>query len=169
MLYANDHKGRFPAPFGPNLDTPANTANTSWWAVLQTAYQPRYTTPAVGESNQALNPWFCPSAGEGFPNGVRRVYPLNADGPPGQNASSLHFSPEKNNKWSQTLLVADGTSNAGDVDSWAYFRASDTTPGIVLDPRHNRKINGLFLDGHIASFELTDPQLETWVRNLRRN
>jgi prepilin-type N-terminal cleavage/methylation domain-containing protein/prepilin-type processing-associated H-X9-DG protein len=164
-LYSQDLKGRFPAPFGANLDTPTNTTNTTWWAVLQIAFQPRYETPAVGESNPALNPWFCPAAGEGFPNGVRRVYPINADG----GASSLYFSPAQNNQPAKTLLIADGTSNNGDVDAWAYFRASDTTPGIVLDSRHGGKSNGIFLDGHVASFALNDPQLETWIKNLRRN
>jgi prepilin-type N-terminal cleavage/methylation domain-containing protein/prepilin-type processing-associated H-X9-DG protein len=162
-LYAQDHKGRFPAPFGPNLDTAANTANTSWWAVLQTYFQPRYVTPDVGETNPALNPWFCPSADEGFPRGVRRVYPINADGA----SSTTYFLPVQNSKWPQTLLVADGTSNGGDSDSWAYFRSSSTTPGIVLDPRHNGKINGIFLDGHVSAFPLNDPQLDTWIKNLR--
>lgn len=166
IIYAEDHKGRFPASLGPNLDTPENSGNVSWWAVLQTYFQPRYVLPEVGERNPALNPWFCPSAGEGFPKGVRRVLSINADG----GTSTRYFSPSQNNKWSQTLLLADGSSNPADeVDASAHFRASDMTPGIVLDPRHGGKVNGLFLDGHITTFAINDPLLETWIKNLTRN
>lgn len=162
-MYAGEHKGRFPAPSGPNLDTPADTTAMSWWSVLQIYYQPRYVTPAIGEENPALNPWYCPAAENTYPAGVRRVYPINADG----NTASTYFLPVQNSKPAQTLLIADGTSNAGGSDSWAYFRSSGSTPGVVLDPRHNGKINGIFLDGHVASFALNDPMLNTWIRNLR--
>lgn len=164
-LYAQEHKGRFPAPSGPNLDTPSNTTAMSWWSVLQLYYQPRYVTPAIGETNPALNPWYCPAAENTYPSGVRRVYPINADF--GTNKASDYFRPAQNSMPAQSLLIADGTSNAGGSDSWAYFRASGTTPGVVLDPRHGGKINGIFLDGHITSFALNDPKLDTWIRNLR--
>jgi prepilin-type N-terminal cleavage/methylation domain-containing protein/prepilin-type processing-associated H-X9-DG protein len=162
-LYANEHKGRFPAPFGPSLDKPNDQSNITWWAVLQIYYQRTYVTPAVGETNAELNPWYCPSAEKTYANGVRRVYPMNADGAP----SNACFIATQNSRPAQTLLIADGSSNGGDVDAWAYFRSSSTTPGIVLDPRHNGKINGIFLDGHIASFALNDPRLDTWIKNYR--
>lgn len=166
-LYATEHKGRHPAPMGPNLDTPGNAGNVSWWAVLQTYFTPPYLMPAVGEKNPALNPWYCEAAEEGgrYPNGVRRVYAMNAQGGTPQE----YFMPGQNAKWAQTLIVADGAPwNPGDQDSSAYFRASGNGPSsLLLDPRHRGKINGVFLDGHVRSFPFETATVETWIRNLR--
>lgn len=161
-IYAGEHKGRFPAPYGPSLDKPGD-ANASWWATIQQYFQTNYTTPQVGESD-ADNPWYCASAENTFPQGVRRAFPINADGA----TQTSYFIPAQNSKWAQTLLVADGSSNPAEpVDSFAMFRSSASTPGVVLDARHGGKVNGVFLDGHVASFPLSEPSLETWIRNLR--
>jgi prepilin-type N-terminal cleavage/methylation domain-containing protein/prepilin-type processing-associated H-X9-DG protein len=162
-LYAGEHKGRFPAPYGPSLDKPGDTSNASWWATIQQYFQPNYTTPQVGESD-ANNPWYCASAENTFPQGVRRAFPINADGA----TQTTYFIPAQNSKWAQTLLVADGSSNPAEpVDSFAMFRSSESTPGVVLDARHRGMVNGVFLDGHVATFPLNEPSLETWIRNLR--
>jgi prepilin-type N-terminal cleavage/methylation domain-containing protein/prepilin-type processing-associated H-X9-DG protein len=162
-IYAGEHKGRFPAPKGPSLDDPINTATVSWWAVLQIYFQPSYTTPTAGQ-NDANNPWYCVAAEDTFPHGVRRAYPINADGA----TQTTCFIPAQNAKWPQTLLIADGTSDPNNPqDSNLVFRSSTSTPGIVLDARHNGKINGIFLDGHAASFAIDDPSLNTWIKNLR--
>ena len=166
-IYASEHKGRHPAPMGPNLDTPNNTGNISWWAVLQTYFTPPYLMPAVGDRNPASNPWYCEAAEEGgrYPNGVRRVYAMNAQG----GTPDLYFMPVQNTKPAQTLIVADGAPwNSGDQDSSAYFRASGNgTSSLLIDPRHRGKINGVFLDGHVSAFLFETSVVEPWIRNLR--
>ncbi|RRK01366.1 prepilin-type N-terminal cleavage/methylation domain-containing protein [Opitutaceae bacterium TAV4] len=165
VLYAADHKGRFPAPSGKNLDHPDNPDDESWWAVIQKYFQTRYTTPKPGQTDFALNPWYCPAAADTYPIGVNRTFPLNTDG----TGSTEYFIPEQNAKWSQTLIVADGTARSGSSDANVSFTTTSGSKHYLaaLDPRHNGRINGLFLDGHIRAFPLADPNLEIWVKNLR--
>lgn len=164
-LYAQEHKSCYPPIFAPS--PPAFPKSVSWWQLVQLYANPSVPIPLAGETDPAVNPWYCPAAEKTFPEPVRRVYPMNAYGTP----QSTPIRPLLSSQPARTLLVADGKHNSGG-DSLLYFRDSTAIsaekPAAVLDPRHNGKINGLFLDGHVVPFALTDPQLETWIINLTR-
>ncbi|AHF93127.1 N-terminal cleavage protein [Opitutaceae bacterium TAV5] len=167
-LYAEENKGLYPQPSNnPALPPPKDNASGAWWNIIQAYFTPKFIYPAVDESNLAMNPWYCAAAPKGglYPNGVRRVYAINAQG----GTPDDRFAPNQNTKWSQTLIVADGAPwNPGDYDSTAYFRAANSGGGSLLfDPRHGGKINGVFLDGHVLSFQLNDTRLDDWIKNLR--
>ena len=165
-LFAQDNKGRYPPVFG--VSPPQFTVNTSWWTVTQLYFQPKSVTPTAGDEDPNRNWWICPSTIQAYPEAPRRTYPMNAYNTP----QATPIQPSKSRSPSQTLLVTDGAHNPGGAgDSLLYFRQTADAasgPAKSIGFHHRGKANGLFMDGHVSAFTLTEPQLETWITNLNR-
>jgi prepilin-type N-terminal cleavage/methylation domain-containing protein len=166
-VYAADHKGSYPAAFGPTQDFPKGT---QYWTSLLAYIQSSPASALVqNEGGDALRFWYCPAAANTFPETPHRVYPINCYGRP--QASPIR--PVAVSDPARTLLLADGAYSPGNGgNSLAYFRDSKASaterPDVVLEGRHLEKVIGIFLDGHIARFALTDPDLDTWITNLSK-
>jgi prepilin-type N-terminal cleavage/methylation domain-containing protein len=166
-VYAADHKGAYPAAFGPTQDFPKGT---QYWTALLDYVQSSPTGALVqNEAGEALRFWYCPAAANTFPETPHRVYPINCYG----RAQASPIRPVAVGDPARTLLLADGAYSPGSGgNSLAYFRDSQASASeratTVLEARHNNKALGVFLDGHITPFALTDPQLDTWITNLAK-
>jgi prepilin-type N-terminal cleavage/methylation domain-containing protein len=166
-VYAADHKGAYPAAFGPSQDFPKGT---QYWTALLAYIQSSPASALVqNEGGEAIRFWYCPAAANTFPETPHRVYPINCSG----RAQAAPILPVAVSAPARTLLLADGAYNpGGGGNSLAYFRDSKASaterPDVVLEARHLGKVIGIFLDGHIARFSLTDPDLDTWITNLSK-
>lgn len=170
-IYAQDNKGDYPKVL-PSDKTDPNY-NTLWWNVLQAYVQSHGNGAVSAEGGTDSRNWYCPAAEDTFPAGadIHRVYPINCYG----ISQNTAVRPLNISEPARTLLLADGAHNGGPLAqacSAAYFRASISEaaarPAVVFDPRHGGKVNGIFFDGHVSAFALTDPQLDTWITNLIR-
>lgn len=165
-VYAGEHKGSYPPAFGP---TPNYPKGTQYWTELQFYMESSRSANASAEAGTDLRFWYCPAAANTFPEEPHRVYPINCYGRP----QATPIRPVACSLPANTLLVADGAYSIGNGgNSLAYFRDSRASaserPTSVLEGRHLGKVNGLFLDGHLVPFALTDPQLDTWITNLSK-
>jgi prepilin-type N-terminal cleavage/methylation domain-containing protein/prepilin-type processing-associated H-X9-DG protein len=163
-VYAGENKGVYPAAYGPS---PRYPNSTQYWTELQFYMDSSRSANVSAEAGTDLRFWYCPAAVKTYPEEPHRVYPINCYG----RAQASGIRPVACSMPARTLLLADGSHNVGG-SSLAYFRDSQgsasESPAKVLEARHLGKVNGLFLDGHIVSFALTDPQLDTWITNLSR-
>ena len=165
-IYAGENKGSYPAAFGPS---PRYPNSTQYWTELQFYMDSSRSANVSAEAGTDLRLWYCPAAANTFPEEPHRVYPINCYGRP--QASGIR--PVACSQPARTLLVGDGAYNpGGGGSSLVYFRDSQASASerasTVLEGRHLGKVNGLFLDGHIVPFALTDPQLDTWITNLSK-
>jgi len=167
QLYAADHRGAYPAAFGVTPDFPKGT---QYWTELLDYVQSSAKGALVqNEGGEFSRFWYCPAAANTFPEPPHRVYPINCSG----RSQSAPIMPVNVTSPARTLLLADGAYNpGGGGNSLAYFRDSkaspDERPDKALEARHGGKVNGIFLDGHVAAFSLTDPNLDTWITNLSK-
>jgi prepilin-type N-terminal cleavage/methylation domain-containing protein/prepilin-type processing-associated H-X9-DG protein len=166
-VYAADHKGSYPAAFAP---APGFPNGTQYWTTLLSYMNSSPTSALVqNEAGEYSRFWYCPAAANTFPEEPHRVYPINAFG----RSQSSPIRPLNVSQPARTLLLADGSHNpGGGGNSLAYFRDSTASaterPAAALEARHRGKANGIFMDGHAATFALTDPNLETWITNLAK-
>lgn len=120
------------------------TGGTNTWALML------FTNAQVGAREVFLCPSYKPFAFKSWKNtyGIRRDPPTNCVSGPG----GLFFNIDLVLHPSEYLHVADTTSQAADgytAYQWYYFRVSSTVR--FVHARHNRRANGLFLDGHVDS------------------
>lgn len=159
--YAAENKGAYPAVY------PAS--KIPWWTALQAYVETSRSALVQDEGGEALRFWYCPAAANTFPEEPHRVYPINCYGLP----QATPIRPLQSSQPARTLLLADGAYNpGGGGNSLSYFRNATANaaerPSVALEARHLDKVNGMFLDGHISVFPLSEPQLETWITNLGR-
>lgn len=151
-VYTVENKGAYPA-------VKDATSGQSWWLVIGTYIDRKYS---VGNSLQ--NQLFlCPAAANTFdPVAPRRTYALNSEG----TSETMANSVSKNSKPSRTLFVIDGAKEGAGPDSYARFRYSAAPKiDVAADSRHDGRFSALFLDGHVAMLEPTDPALLEYVQN----
>lgn len=150
QIYAQENNGQLPPP--------TSSDQKSWWLVLGQIENPNYNTRKK-EDNDLYN---CPAAKRTYPNGeALRTYGMNA-----QNIITFDAMVwMRSANPSETLFVIE-TKSKGSVDGYPYFRWN-SNPRFKdwVDPRHDGKFVGLFLDGHIELLSTTDPNIETYIRN----
>ena len=162
-IYANEHKGVYPPANGPSQNY--GGTDQPYWTELQ-FYMTSRNANVSAEAGTDLRFWYCPAAANTFPMEPHRVYPMNAN-----LGQKVPIRPVTCSQPARSLLLADGAYATGTAGcSLPYFKDSTAgvteRPAAALEARHLGKVNGLFLDGHIVTFSLTDPQLDTWVTNL---
>lgn len=166
-VYAADHRGSFPAAFGPTQDFPKGT---QYWTELLAYVQSNPKSALIqNEGGEAIRFWYCPSAEQTFPESPHRVYPINCSG----RSQSSPIRPMVVSDPARILLLVDGAYLEGNGgSSLAYFRDKSAgkteRPDAVFDPRHRGKVNGIFMDGHAVAFSMDDPDLDTWITNLSK-
>ncbi len=146
-----------------NNALPPAMSSQSWMISLGRMENPQYTTTDPVQNRK----YRCPEAPYTYPRAkVLRTYAMNAEGIPAATSISLL----KNTHPAQTLYITDIKYQDGNSElrsGYAYFRL---TTSFALsqygDPRHQGRINGLFLDGHVALLALDDPKLTEYITNF---
>lgn len=155
-FYAADHNGAFPA--ASDL-----TTGYSWWLTMQNYINQPDQTVDIGKKTIFL----CPAAFRSYPAGkARRTYGMNCEGIPDWR---IPIRPLQSGRPTQTILLIDSScpSLATSGDGSQYFRVTASpTLTVSADPRHDQKVNCLFLDGHVESFRGTDPLMSEYAKNL---
>ncbi|MDR1283319.1 MAG: prepilin-type N-terminal cleavage/methylation domain-containing protein [Opitutaceae bacterium] len=166
-LFANDHRGKFPAPMANPLPAPpAPPGDTgSWMLALQ--YNGYLDNKNEVQQKGRKNIFLCPAALKTWPDGgAKRTY-LMVSLTPGQEVPHA-IDPPALSAPSRSLLLIDGKdSGAGNGDTWPSFK---NHPGheTRIDYRHNAVANALFVDGHIEKLAATDPNLPDYIDNVNR-
>ncbi|PTX96764.1 hypothetical protein DB345_06165 [Spartobacteria bacterium LR76] len=146
-----------------NNALPPAMSTQSWMISLGKAENPQYTTTDPVQNKK----YRCPEAAFTYPPAkVLRTYAMNAEGIPAATSISLL----KNTHPAQTLYITDIKYQDGNSElrsGYAYFRLTSSFPlSQYGDARHHGRINGLFLDGHVALLALDDPKLTEYITNF---
>ncbi len=144
LLYAHDYEGKL------LLDSLTGGSNT--WGLIVS------TNTDVNTPNTFLCPAYKPFVWENWITiyGIRRDPPSNCVSGPGR----LIFQLDCIDRPADYLHVADTTSQAQGgytARQYYFFRAAATLKSVHA--RHNRRANGLFLDGHVEG--CNQPRLES--------
>lgn len=147
-----------------NNALPPAMATQSWMISLGKQENPQYTTTDPVQNKK----YRCPEAQYTYPAAkTLRTYAMNTEGIPAATSISLL----KNTHPAQTLYITDIKYQDGGSSElrsgYAYFRLTSSFPlSQYGDARHHGRINGLFLDGHVALLALDDPKLTEYITNF---
>lgn len=161
-LYALENDNYYPA-VRQNNATEDLPQGESWMMVLQKFMNFKFPD---ANTDSYLE---CPTARETFPGQrARRTYAMNHAGT-GNN--TVPIRPDDLQMPGQTILLVDGSYNAGDGsgDSFSSVGISDYSRNI--DWRHHGGTNALFYDGHVENIHHSETErLETLLLNyMKRN
>lgn len=158
LAYSNDNNGQLLA-MGRNGGvrdpiTGKKSGGKTWSFAIQDYMEESW------EGRNDFRLQICPAAYDSFgqpENGVYRSYAINFNGERWDADPSVFIN---HNKPSQTVLFMDAAGKGNDGDCYAGFQSTGGDGYLTTgDWRHSGRINTVFLDGHVESFDQTAEDL----------